>query len=965
MKLVQHWLFSFLCALALGVAHAGEPPRDPILRLETGMHTAAIWRIGSDVQGRWLVSASNDKTARVWDVASGRLLSVLRPPVDVGNVGNLYSAALSPDGSMVAVGGWTRLDEVGNNIYLFERSSGRLVRRITGLPNVIFHLAFSPSGRQLAASLGGPNGIRLFETATGKEVGRDVYGDDSHSVSFNADGSRLAASAQDGKVRVYSVAAWGLTRLAEGATRGGTRAYTTRFSPDGRLIALGYQDSAKVDVLNAETLELEYQPDTSGVSVGNLATVAWSQDGSQLMAVGSWVRNGQYPLRVWSEQGRGAYQDLPLAADAVFDLLPLEDGRTLFGASDPRWGVIAPGGVRVGRSVSPQIVDYRDAREGFRLSADGQKVRFGYEKNGRSPAVFELATLHLAQDAGQNEAGMTGPRTEAPGIKIENWRNREHPTLNGAPIKLQNQELSRSVAIAQDGSRFAIGGSWSLRFFDATGKELWKMPAQGAVWNVNISRDGYWVVASYADGIIRWHRSSDGKELLSLFPHNDRKRWVLWTPSGYFAASPGGEDLIGWHLNRGKDGAADFFPVSRFRAQFFRPDLIAQVLQTQDETEALRLANADSGRRQDSAPARVQDVLPPVLQVLAPQDGAQVSSSTIKVRFAVRTPDNAPTTGVRVRVNGQALPEARSLAVVAEDDADVREINVPIPAQDSEIQLFAENRNGVSTPGVVRVHWAGAKAAPAPSFKPKLYVLAVGVSKYANSEFNLGLAAKDARDFAATLQKQQGQLYSEVKVRLITDDKATKDDVLDGLDWLRKEVTARDMGMMFMAGHGMNDNTGNYFFLPHNADPERLLRTGVAQSDIKIALNTLPGKAVFFVDTCHSGNALGSAKTRGAGTDINAFVNELASAENGVVVFTAATGRQFSLEDPSWGNGAFTKAVIEGLNGKADFQKTGKVTHKGLDYYVAERVKELTRGRQSPVSIAPSGVTDFPIAVVR
>jgi uncharacterized caspase-like protein len=293
-------------------------------------------------------------------------------------------------------------------------------------------------------------------------------------------------------------------------------------------------------------------------------------------------------------------------------------------------------------------------------------------------------------------------------------------------------------------------------------------------------------------------------------------------------------------------------------------------------------------------------------------------------------------------------------------------VTVPIRDEDSEIQLFAENKNGVSTPATLRLTWAGKAptSAQATTFKPKLYVLAVGVAKYSNPSFNLGLPAKDARDFASVLMKQKGRLYADVQVRLLTDTEATKDNVLDGLEWLQHEVTARDVGMMFLAGHGLNDNNGKYYFLPYNADPEKLLRTGVPQSDIRDTLSSLPGKAVFFVDTCHSGNALGTAKTRGVGNDINAFVNDLASAENGVVVFTASTGRQFSLEDPAWGNGAFTKAVVEGLSGKADFQKSGRITLKGLDYYVDERVKELTGGRQSPMSISPSGVPDFPIAVV-
>jgi uncharacterized caspase-like protein len=293
-----------------------------------------------------------------------------------------------------------------------------------------------------------------------------------------------------------------------------------------------------------------------------------------------------------------------------------------------------------------------------------------------------------------------------------------------------------------------------------------------------------------------------------------------------------------------------------------------------------------------------------------------------------------------------------------------REITIPLQPEANEIQLFAESKNGVSTPAVLHVTASRSAAAAADSvLKPKLYVLAVGVAKYQNSNFNLGLAAKDANDFANALRKQKGALYVDVQVRLLTDADATKDNILDGLDWLQHQVTQHDVGMMFLAGHGLNDNSGKYYFLPYNVDPDKLLRTGVPQSEIRDALKILPGKAVFFIDTCHSGNALGTAKSRGLGDDISSVVNELASAENGVVVFSAATGRQSSLEDPAWGNGAFTKAVVEGIEGKADMQNSGRITIKELDYYVAERVKQLTDGKQSPVSIAPSGVPDFPIAV--
>ena len=102
-------------------------------------------------------------------------------------------------------------------------------------------------------------------------------------------------------------------------------------------------------------------------------------------------------------------------------------------------------------------------------------------------------------------------------------------------------------------------------------------------------------MAAYADGTIRWHRLSDGQELLALFVHAKDRRFIAWTPKGYYAASPGAEDLIGWHVNRGWDRAADFYPVSRFRDQFNRPDIVKRVLGDLDEDTAIAGANQITG----------------------------------------------------------------------------------------------------------------------------------------------------------------------------------------------------------------------------------------------------------------------------------------------------------------------------------------------------------------------------------
>jgi len=528
--------------------------------------------------------------------------------------------------------------------------------------------------------------------------------------------------------------------------------------------------------------------------------------------------------------------------------------------------------------------------------------------------------------------------------------------LNGSPLALQLYENARSLAIAPDDRTFLLGTEWHLRAYDRSGNERWQITTPGVAWGINIAGNGKVAAAAFGDGTIRWYRMTDGQELLAFFPHRDRKRWVLWTPGGYYDASPGAEELIGWHLNRGRDQAADFFPTSRFRSTYYRPDVIAAILETRDEKEALRLADAAAGRRRQE-PA-IETILPPVVTILSPADGSTVSSPGVTVSYDVRSPSGEPVTAIRVLVDGRPVSAQRGIAVKAEGEP-ARTIRVTVPERDAEISLIAENRYAASVPSTIRLRWRGKEEFVV---KPKLYVLAVGVSDYEDPALALGFAAKDARDFAGSMEGQKGGLYRDVAVRVLTDRQATKDDILDGLDWIQRETTSKDIAMVFLAGHGVNDQAGIYYYLPANANTERLKRTGVSFSDIRNTVASLAGKAVLFVDTCHSGNVMG---TRRGGADITAVVNELASAENGVVVFASSTVRQYSMEDTAWGNGAFTKALVEGMSGRADYHGRGRITINMLDLYLSERVKELTGGKQTPTTTKPQTIPDFPVAMKR
>jgi hypothetical protein len=97
--------------------------------------------------------------------------------------------------------------------------------------------------------------------------------------------------------------------------------------------------------------------------------------------------------------------------------------------------------------------------------------------------------------------------------------------------------------------------------------------------------------------------------------------------------------------------------------------------------------------------------------------------------------------------------------------------------------------------------------------------------------------------------------------------------------------------------------------------------------------------------------------------ELTRVVNDLASAEIGAMVFAASTGSQYSLEDEKWGNGAFTKALVEGLDGKADYSGKGKITVNMLDLWLSERVKELTGRKQTPTTTKPETVPDFSLAI--
>jgi len=554
------------------------------------MHTAAIWRIGVDAAERFLLTASEDKTLRLWELHTGDLLKTYRVPIGESSEGMLYSGAISPNGKWVAGAGWTGYEwDNEHSIYLFNRASGQLVKRLSGLENVISHLCVSKDGQYLGASLGSANGVRVWDTQTWQLIFSDTdYADFSYWCDFDQQ-NRLVTTSFDGYLRLYSPAGE-FALVAKSKAPGGELPFAAVFSRAGEKIAVGFFNSTNVNVLDGHNLTFLYAPDTTGIDSGDLGNVAWSQDGNSLYAGGQYRDGSSYPVLHWPQAGQGNYAKWQASQKTIMDIRPLKNGGIVYGAADPTFAVLDNASNKiVEREAS--IADYRNNLDGFLISHDGSTVQFGFESGGERPARFSLPEQSLILNP-QPYANLTPPDTTS--LNITDWKDSYNPKLNGNALPLEQYEMSISLVIAPDKSKFLLGTRWFLRLFDTNGQQIWKVQNPVTAWSVNISGDGKKAVAAFGDGSIRWYNIANGEQLLTFFPHKDGKRWIAWTKSGYYMSSGSEADnLIGWHINKGKDQAAQFLPSSALYETHKRPDVVKKILMTMDEDEAIRLAGLE------------------------------------------------------------------------------------------------------------------------------------------------------------------------------------------------------------------------------------------------------------------------------------------------------------------------------------------------------------------------------------
>lgn len=946
--------------------YGSEPPKDPILRLEAGMHTAALWKIDVDAESRYLITGSNDKTVRVWDLSSHRLVRTLRPPIGNGSEGEIHAVAISPDGETIACGGSTgRSWENTYSIYLFDRRRGELIRRLTGLPGFIEHLVFSKDGRFLAAGIW--KGIQVYRTLAYTQVGHDNnYGSGCSSADFNPKG-QLATASYDGFIRLYDVTEKGIRRIAKQKAPSGTKLFSLKFSPDGSKIAVGYledlESQTSVDIFSGRDLKHLYSPNTSDIK-RNLEPVAWSADGRSLYAGGypfSIESKRFAPIFKWSDEGLGSRTVLRAAMFPIQDICPLKNGGIAFISYDTAWGIFDNQDTRV-FIQRPIIANYAGHRKGFPISPDATKVLFSYKGKYKYPALFDIEKRSV-EVFPASEDNLIWPLAESSGLNITDWRRSKHPKLNGVELKLAKNAISRCLAIAPDGNSFILGTEWNLHCFDRKGKRIWKTRVHSIMHSVNISHDSRIAVAAIGDGTIRWYRIKDGKEILAFFPHSDRKRWIAWTPSGYYMSSPYGDELIGWHINNGKDREAQFYTAMQFERILYRPDYVLTYFRhLGDQKKAAKVLEGNIFDIKN-----LTSIAPPKIKILSDDERNIFSSPEIQLEITAKK-RSLPMQSYTVFVNNiPIISAAERILKGSEQDTFVRKIKIPL--FDYENKIRAEVFNGTSM-GLAETYIYKSGKARA-RVKGNLYLLSVGVNDFKNLP-DLDYATFDAENFADFFKKEEGNLFNKVFTKVISDHSATKplkENVLKNLAFL-KQAQAQDTVIAFLASHGLSDPAGNYYFVPKDAeakDLEKLLKIGERGKSIATgnlasliswesffdALRSVPGKRLLVVDTCHAKNISGNL-------DIHSLAKR--SATSSFALLAASQGNEQSQEYPEGKQGLFTYALLKALWGSGDHNRDGQVTLTELYNFVfnfVENNRNRSLGKQTPQLVAPIELKDM------
>jgi len=535
------------------------------------MHASLVHAVAFSPDGKWVATASADKTARVMEAATGKEVSRLTHQEAV------FGVAFSPDGKWLATGSYD------NTARLMDAATGKEVWRIThGGP--VSAVAFSRDGKWVATG-SWDNSARVMEAAMGKQVARLVHQYPVNAVAFSPDGKRVATASNDGKARMMDAATgeevW---RLAHGS-----RVLAVAFSPDGKWVATGSDDNA-ARVISA----LKGKEITRVTHQGAVNAVAFSPDSGSL-ATGSQDKSARVIDGTTGKDGVRLDHQGPVLAIAFSP-----DGKRLATGSGDNTARIMD--VATGKETA------RLAHQGWvsavAFSPDGKWLATGsHDRTARvmeAAMAREVASLAHARPVTSIDFSRDG-RLVATGSE-DNTARVTDSTTGEEVARLTHKAPVTWVVFSHDGKLVATGSKdKTARVMEvATGKELASFAHQGIVQAVAFSLDGKRVATGSEDKSARVVEVATGKQLASL-AHQGTVTWVAFSPNGNLVATASNDNTarvmeaatgreVARLVHQGPVTAVVFSPDSKWVATASK-DNTARVMDASSGKEVARLTH--------------------------------------------------------------------------------------------------------------------------------------------------------------------------------------------------------------------------------------------------------------------------------------------------------------------------------------------------------------------------------------